>query len=91
MEGYPSRAGLADLARFYKPHMPYLGKHKEWVPGCEGHAHLFSATARRTNIAGNLFEKHRALSRVYELVIGENASLFAEISRLRSLLGAICD
>ncbi len=87
MEGYPSRAGLSDLARFYKPHLPFLGKHKEWVPGCVGHSYLYSATVRRSNITGHLYEKHRALARVYELVVGENGSLFAEISRLRSLLG----
>lgn len=83
---YPCKEGLGDLSKYYKPHVSFLCKHKEWVPGKQGHCYLYTATLRRATLAGHLFEKHRALQRVYDLVSQENASLLAEIGRLRGLL-----
>jgi len=78
--------GLSDLAKFYRPNLPFLAKHKEWIPGQEGHSCLFSGAVQRATCIGSLYEKHRSLQRIYSQVMNQNMALMEEVQQFRALL-----
>jgi hypothetical protein len=84
---YPCSGGLMNIARFYKPNVSLFTRHEEWEPTeKKEHRVLVSAIIRRASCVGTLYERHRALEKVFQQVMNENSSLFGEIRLLRELL-----
>ena len=85
---YPCRGGLGLLARHYRPNLALLTRHREYAPGEEnqGHTVLPAGIVRRESCIGTLYERHRALEKVFRQVMEENGSLAQEVARLRALL-----
>lgn len=88
VSSYPCGGGLQLLAQYYRPNMPLLARHREYVPGEEdqGHTVLPAGIVRRSSCIGTLYERHRSLEKVFHQVMEENASLSSELARLRELL-----
>merc|ERR1711991_14247 len=76
-ESYPCKGGLVLLSQYYRPNLPVLTRHKEYSPEDEhaGHTILTSGIVRRESCVGTLFERHRALEKVFHQVMQENTTL----------------